>query len=63
MHRRIAGLPASNGASTVVTCVVLSGAAQASRNCAPVAGKSTLSRLEHAPEEGVAFAPPISTTG
>jgi Transposase DDE domain group 1 len=28
------------------------------RQCAPVAGKSTLSRLEHAPEEGVAFAPP-----
>jgi hypothetical protein len=28
------------------------------RECAPVAGKSTLSRLEHAPEEGLAFAPP-----
>jgi Transposase DDE domain group 1 len=28
------------------------------RDCAPVAGKSTLSRLEHAPEEGMVFAPP-----
>ena len=27
------------------------------RRCAAVAGKSTLSRLEHAPEEGAAFAP------
>jgi len=27
------------------------------RRCAPVAGKSTLSRLEHAPAEGEAFAP------
>jgi hypothetical protein len=26
------------------------------RNCAPVAGKSTLNRLEHAPEEGPGFA-------
>jgi Transposase DDE domain group 1 len=28
------------------------------KSCAPVAGKSTLSRLEHAPQEGVAFGPP-----
>jgi hypothetical protein len=28
------------------------------KRCAPVAGKSTLSRLEHAPQEGMAFAPP-----
>ena len=28
------------------------------KSCAPVAGKSTLSRLEHAPQEGMAFAPP-----
>jgi hypothetical protein len=28
------------------------------KECAPLAGKSTLSRLEHAPEEGMAFAPP-----
>jgi hypothetical protein len=27
------------------------------KDCAPVAGKSTLSRLEHAPAEGPAFAP------
>src|SRR5215831_4827184 len=38
---------------------VLAGKLKARRkDCAPVAGKSTLSRLEHAPEEGVAFAPP-----
>jgi hypothetical protein len=38
---------------------VLAGKLRARRKrCAPVAGKSTLSRLEHAPEEGVAFAPP-----
>ena len=38
---------------------VLAGKLQARRKrCAPVAGKSTLSRLEHAPEEGAAFAPP-----
>jgi hypothetical protein len=38
---------------------VLAGKLKARRKrCAPVAGKSTLSRLEHAPEEGVAFAPP-----
>jgi hypothetical protein len=38
---------------------VLAGKLQARRKqCAPVAGKSTLSRLEHAPEEGPAFAPP-----
>jgi hypothetical protein len=38
---------------------VLAGKLKARRNrCAPVAGKSTLSRLEHAPEEGAAFAPP-----
>ena len=38
---------------------VLAGKLKARRkNCAPVAGKSTLSRLEHAPQEGVAFAPP-----
>ena len=37
---------------------VLAGKLKARRKqCAPVAGKSTLSRLEHAPEEGVAFAP------
>jgi len=28
------------------------------KECAPLAGKSTLSRLEHAPEEGVSHAPP-----
>jgi hypothetical protein len=28
------------------------------KDCAPLAGKSTLSRLEHAPEEGPALAPP-----
>ena len=28
------------------------------KECAPLAGKSTLSRLEHAPEEGVSRAPP-----
>jgi len=28
------------------------------KNCAPLAGKSTLSRLEHAPAEGPAHAPP-----
>jgi hypothetical protein len=28
------------------------------KECAPLAGKSTLSRLEHAPEEGVSSAPP-----
>ena len=27
------------------------------KECAPLAGKSTLSRLEHAPQEGTAFAP------
>ena len=38
---------------------VLAGKLKARRKqCAAVAGKSTLSRLEHAPEEGVAFAPP-----
>jgi hypothetical protein len=38
---------------------VLAGKLRARRKrCAPVAGKSTLSRLEHAPQEGVAFAPP-----
>jgi hypothetical protein len=38
---------------------VLAGKLKARRKrCAPVAGKSTLSRLEHAPEEGLAFAPP-----
>ena len=38
---------------------VLAGKLKAKRKqCAPVAGKSTLSRLEHAPQEGVAFAPP-----
>jgi len=28
------------------------------KDCAALAGKSTLSRLEHAPQEGMAFAPP-----
>lgn len=28
------------------------------KHCAALAGKSTLSRLEHAPQEGMAFAPP-----
>jgi Transposase DDE domain group 1 len=38
---------------------VLAGKLKARRKrCAPVAGKSTLSRLEHAPQEGAAFAPP-----
>jgi len=38
---------------------VLAGKLEAQRKaCAPVAGKSTLSRLEHAPAEGLAFAPP-----
>jgi hypothetical protein len=38
---------------------VLAGKLKAKRKqCAAVAGKSTLSRLEHAPQEGVAFAPP-----
>jgi hypothetical protein len=38
---------------------VLAGKLKARRKqCAPVAGKSTLSRLEHAPEEGVPFAVP-----
>jgi Transposase DDE domain group 1 len=37
---------------------VLAGKLEARRkDCAPVAGKSTLSRLEHAPAEGPAFAP------
>ena len=37
---------------------VLAGKLEAQRkDCAPVAGKSTLSRLEHAPAEGAAFAP------
>jgi hypothetical protein len=37
---------------------VLAGKLEAQRkDCAPVAGKSTLSRLEHAPAEGEAFAP------
>jgi hypothetical protein len=37
---------------------VLAGKLEARRKqCAPVAGKSTLSRLEHAPTEGEAFAP------
>jgi hypothetical protein len=37
---------------------VLAGKLEARRSdCAPVAGKSTLSRLEHAPAEGEAFAP------
>jgi hypothetical protein len=37
---------------------VLAGKLEAQRkSCAPVAGKSTLSRLEHAPGEGEAFAP------
>jgi hypothetical protein len=37
---------------------VLAGKLKARRkNCAAVAGKSTLCRLEHAPEEGVIFAP------
>jgi hypothetical protein len=37
---------------------VLAGKLEARRKaCAPVAGKSTLSRLEHAPAEGAAFAP------
>jgi hypothetical protein len=37
---------------------VLAGKLKAQRKaCAPVAGKSTLSRLEHAPAEGPAFAP------
>jgi Transposase DDE domain group 1 len=37
---------------------VLAGKLEAQRkDCAPVAGKSTLSRLEHAPAEGSAFAP------
>src|SRR5262245_36890654 len=37
---------------------VLAGKLEARRKgCAPVAGKSTLNRLEHAPEEGPAFAP------
>src|SRR5262249_49424264 len=37
---------------------VLAGKLEAQRkDCAPVAGKSTLSRLEHAPAEGPAFAP------
>jgi hypothetical protein len=37
---------------------VLAGKLQAKRKgCAPLAGKSTLSRLEHAPAEGPAFAP------
>ena len=31
------------------------------RRCAPVAGKSTLNRLEHAPEEGPSFAARRST--
>jgi hypothetical protein len=38
---------------------VLAGKLKARRKqCAPVAGKSTLSRLEHAPQEGPTFAPP-----
>jgi Transposase DDE domain group 1 len=38
---------------------VLAGKLKARRKqCAAVAGKSTLSRLEHAPEEGPTFAPP-----
>jgi hypothetical protein len=38
---------------------VLAGKLKAKRRqCAPVAGKSTLSRLEHAPQEGPTFAPP-----
>ena len=38
---------------------VLAGKLKARRKrCAPVAGKSTLSRLEHAPQEGATFAPP-----
>src|SRR5262245_19031755 len=37
---------------------VLAGKLKARRkSCAPLAGKSTLSRLEHAPEEGLPFAP------
>jgi DDE family transposase len=37
---------------------VLAGKLEARRkDCAPVAGKSTLSRLEHAPAEGAAYAP------
>ena len=37
---------------------VLAGKLKAKRRrCAPVAGKSTLNRLEHAPQEGPAFAP------
>ena len=37
---------------------VLAGKLEARRkDCAPVAGKSTLSRLEHAPAEGEAYAP------
>jgi hypothetical protein len=38
---------------------VLAGKLKARRKqCAPVAGKSTLSRLEHAPQEGPTLAPP-----
>ena len=38
---------------------ILAGKLKARRKqCAAVAGKSTLSRLEHAPKEGPAFAPP-----
>jgi hypothetical protein len=29
------------------------------KECAPLAGKSTLSRLEHSPQEGAAHAPPV----
>jgi len=37
---------------------VIAGKLEARRKeCAPLAGKSTLSRLEHAPEEGCAYAP------
>jgi DDE family transposase len=37
---------------------VLAGKLEAQRKgCAPLAGKSTLCRLEHAPEEGATFAP------
>jgi DDE family transposase len=41
-----------------VMAVLMGKLAARRKECAPLAGKSTLSRLEHAPQEGAAFAPP-----
>jgi hypothetical protein len=56
---RIATISAiTTSCGTISVMAVLADMPEARRKgCAPPAGKSTLSRLEQAPEEGVTFAP------